>query len=91
MPSNSGPLGVGKIYFDLLYESKMMPVFLRMDKGTEMGKMASIHCYVMSEVEEDLFDDPMDCIAFGPSITNKIERWWRDLHERLEKFFKEPL
>ena len=25
---------------------------------------------------------------YGPSTTNKIERWWRDLNERLEKYFK---
>ena len=57
-----------------------------MDKGTETGKMASIHCYLMSG--QDMFDDPVDSVTFGPSTTNKIERWWRDLHERLEKFFK---
>ena len=91
LPSNSDPLVIEKIYFDLLYELKMMPVFLRMDKGKETGKMASIHCYLMSEVAEDVFDDPMDCIAFGPSTPNKIERWWRDLHERLEMFFNEQL
>ena len=26
-----------------------------------------------------------------PSTSNKIERWWGELHERLEKFFKEQL
>ena len=36
-------------------------------------------------------DDPTDSIIYGPSTSNKIERWWRELHERLEKFFKEQL
>ena len=44
----------------------MMPVFLRCDKGTETGKMASIHCYLMS-TEHSMFDDPVESIAFGPS------------------------
>ena len=87
MLSNSDPRVIGKQYFDLLYELKMMPVFLRCDKGTETGKMASIHCYLISDAEQSMFDDPVESIAFGPSTTNKIERWWRDLHERLEKFF----
>ena len=36
-------------------------------------------------------DDPTDSIIYGPSTSNKIERWWRELHDRLEKFFKEQL
>ena len=36
-------------------------------------------------------DDPIDCIIYGPSTQNKIERWWRELHHRMEKFFKEEL
>jgi len=36
-------------------------------------------------------EDPTDSIKYGPSTSNKIERWWRDLHERLEAFFKEQL
>ena len=36
-------------------------------------------------------DDRTDSIIYGPSTSNKIERWWRELHERLEKFFKEQL
>ena len=36
-------------------------------------------------------DDPTDSIIYGPSTSNKIERWWGELHERLEKFFKEQL
>lgn len=68
-----------------------MPVFLRCDKGTETGKMASIHCYLMSDAELGIFDDPVESIAFGQGTTNKIERWWQDLHNRLEKYFKEQL
>jgi hypothetical protein len=36
-------------------------------------------------------NDPTDSVIHGPSTSNKIERWWRDLHERLEKFFKQQL
>ena len=36
-------------------------------------------------------NDPTDAIIYGPSTSNKIERWWRELHERLEKFFKKQL
>ena len=59
---------------------------MRMDRGNETGKMATLHAYLMSKVEN--MADPSDAIIYGPSTTNKIERWWRDLHERLEIFFK---
>ena len=69
----------------MLGSFNLPPRFLRMDKGTEAGKMATIHSYLMSQY--DFFEDPTDSVCYGPSTTNKIERWWRDLHERLEKYF----
>jgi mitochondrial fission protein ELM1 len=49
--------------------------------------MATIHTYLMNQF--DIMDDPLYSIIYGPSTSNKIERWWRDLHERLERYFKE--
>ena len=48
-----------------------------------------MHSYLCSKVGD--FDKPSDSVIYGKSPTNKIERWWRDLHERLEKYFKEQL
>ena len=87
--SNSDPLVVGKLYISMLQNLNLLPRFLRMDKGTETGKMATIHSYLMSHY--DFFEDPTDSVCYGSSTTNKIERWWRDLHERLEKYFKSQL
>ena len=36
-------------------------------------------------------DDPVEVVIYGPLTSNKVERWWRDLHERLENFFKVQL
>lgn len=60
-----------------------------MDRRTETGKMATIHVYLLNQC--GLMEDPADSIIYGPSTSNKIERWWRDLHERFEAFFKEQL
>ena len=88
--SNSNPLVVGKMYLRYLFETEMLPRNL-IDRGTETGKMATIiiHVYLLNKHED--VDDPTDSIIYGPSTSNKIERWWRELHERLEKFFKEQL
>ena len=60
-----------------------------MDRGTETDVMTTIHCF-LREKNGDL-DDPLDAILYGPSTQNKIERWWRELLERMESFFKEQL
>ena len=60
-----------------------------MDRGTETEKLATIHVYLLNQ--HGLMDDPTDSIIYGPSTSNKMERWWRDLHERLETFFKGQL
>ena len=60
-----------------------------MDKGTETGKLATIHVFLLNK--HGLMDDPTDSIIYSSSTSNKIERWWCDLHEGLEAFFKEQL
>ena len=87
--SNSNPLLIGRMYLKYLFDTEMLPVNLRMDRGTETGKMATIHVYLLNQ--HRLMEDPADSIIHGPSTSNKIERWWRDLHERFEAFFKEQL
>ncbi|XP_013403271.1 uncharacterized protein LOC106168664 [Lingula anatina] len=84
--TNSDLLRVGRWYLDYLYETKTIAVYLRMDKGTETGKMATMHTFLRSH-HGDL-DETTDSVIYGPSTSNQIERWWRELHERLEKFFK---
>ena len=88
--SNSNPNVIGRKYFEFLYEYKHMPRFIRLDKGSETGKMATMQVYLTNQLNNDL-TDPNDSIIYGKSPTNKIERWWRDLHERLEKYFKQQL
>ena len=87
--SNSNPLIIGRRYFDFLYETLELPTYMRIDKGNETGKMASINACLHGLLGE--LDDPVDSVIFGPSTTNKIERWWREVHEKLETFFKVQL
>ena len=87
--SNSNPKIIGRRYFDYLYNTQQLPTYMRIDKGNETGKMAAIHVYMHSLI--GVLEDPVDTVIFGPSTSNKIERWWRELHERLETFFKEQL
>lgn len=67
----------------------MLPQKIRVDKGTETGVMGTMHCFLRAKHGD--MEDPSDSVVFGPSTQNKIERWWRELLERMERFFKKQL
>ena len=60
-----------------------------MDRGTETGVMATIHCY--RQAQHGDLEDATESVIYGPSTENKIERWWRELLERMEAYFKSQL
>ena len=66
-----------------------MPASLRLDKGTETVDMATMHSYLLNQ--HFGVKDAENCVIYVPSTENKMERWWKKLLERLERFFKEPL
>ena len=83
--SNSDPNVVGQRYIKHFYESERMPIYIRIDRGTETGKLATVHAFLINKQRAEA--DGTDFVLCGPSTTNKIERWWRELHEQMEKFF----
>ena len=84
--SNSNPILIGKFFWEHLSDTMVLPSYIRVDKGTETGKMATMQIYLRDNVSE--MEDVSQCVKYGPSTSNKIERWWRDLNERLEHYFK---
>ena len=77
---------IQKKYLQFLHEVRTLARFIRIDCGTETRKMAAIQTYLSSKVSD--LDDPVDSAIYFPSTTNKIERWWGDLYESIEKYFK---
>jgi len=72
-----------------LFENRYSPNYLRLDRRIETGKLTTIHACTLHACNNNT--NPADYVLFGSSTTNKIERWWRELHERLEKYFKNQL
>ena len=66
-----------------------MPVHLRIDRGTETDVMATMHMFLCDKY--NVLENPDDSVLYGPPTQNEIERWWRELLERLERFFKQQL
>lgn len=70
--TNSDPLVIGRWYLEYLYESRMMPTYLRVDRGTETGIMATIHAYLHDN--HSILDDPADSVIHGPSTSNQVRQ-----------------
>ena len=68
--TNSNPELIGRWYFDYLYECRKVPNYLRMDKGTETGVMATMQCFLRQN-HGDL-DNPIDSVIYGPSTSNQV-------------------
>ena len=68
--SNSNPIFIGKWYIEALLESRTLPHYLRLDKGTETTTMSTIHAYLRHK-QGDL-SDPTESILFGPSPSNQV-------------------
>ena len=51
--------------------------------------MATMQMYLCDK--HNVLENANESVWYGPSTQNKIERWWRELLERLERFFKQQL
>eukprot|EP00794_Sanderia_malayensis_P002235 gene2235-2546_t len=51
--------------------------------------MSTIHCYLRG-MQGDI-ENPTNSVIYGPSTENRIERFWKELLERFEQYFKEQL
>ena len=78
--SSSNPLLIGRMYLKYLFDTEMLPVNLRMDRGIETGKLATIHVSLRNQHRPK--EDPNDSIIYGPLTSNKIKRRWFDLLKR---------
>ncbi|XP_078484142.1 uncharacterized protein LOC144744114 isoform X2 [Ciona intestinalis] len=86
---NCDPKLIARWYFDYIYETKCIASYMRLDKGTETGIMATMHAFLRKSHID--VTDASDTVIYGKSTSNQIERWWKELHERLEKYFKRQL
>ena len=68
--SNSNPQLVGRWYLEHLYESRVLSSYMRLDKGTETGTMATMHAYLHQF--NAAITNPCDTVIYGPSTSNQI-------------------
>ena len=68
-PENSDPRAIGLWYLEFLYETKKIASNIRIDKGTETGKMATLHAHLRSN-HNDV--NPSDTVIYGKSTSNQV-------------------
>ena len=68
--TNSKPEIIGRWYLTYLFESRKLPAYLRIDKGTETGILTTMHAYLRQNHGE--LENPTDAIIFGPSTSNQV-------------------
>ena len=69
--SNFNPLTIGLRYIQHLFETKRLTFNIRMDCGTETGKLAAIHASCVTT--EMTWIIQLIWLSMAPTITNKIE------------------
>ena len=52
--TNKEPKLIGRWYLEYLFENKVMPSYLQMDRGTETGVMSTIHAFLHRHHEMDV-------------------------------------
>ena len=71
--TNRIPELVARWYFEFLYETRVMPNYIRIDKGSETGTLATMHCFLRrqhSDVETD--EEAVKTVIYGPSTSNQV-------------------
>ena len=68
--TNKEPKLIGRWYLEYLFENKVMPSYLRMDRGTETGVMSTIHAFLHRH--HDMNVDPTATVIYGPSTANQV-------------------
>ena len=69
--NNREPRLIGRWYLEHLYENKVIPSYLRMDRGMETGVMATMHAFLRQH-HGDM--DPAETVIYGLSTANQVSR-----------------
>ena len=67
--SNSDPLIIGRWYLEHLYEKRVVSSYMRMDKETETGVLATMHSFLRCHHGHI---DPCETVIYGPSTSNQV-------------------
>ncbi|XP_074656822.1 uncharacterized protein LOC141910031 isoform X2 [Tubulanus polymorphus] len=80
--TNNDPEVVAWYFLDFVQDIEAVPRCIRMDAGTENGRIAAIQKAFRAEYDDET------CVLVGRSTSNqRIERWWRSLRNEVVQFW----
>ena len=71
--TNRIPELVARWYLEFHYETRVMPNYIHIAKGSETGTLATMHCFLLrqhSHVETD--EEAVKTVIYGPSTSNQV-------------------
>ena len=68
---NSNPQIVGNFFLRYHLESRTLPCYIRLDRGSETGLIATIQCYLQQKHGE--LDNPTDAVEYGPLHQTRLK------------------
>ena len=71
--SNSNPIFVGRWYFEYLYKRKILPNYMKIDKGTKSVILSTMHA-CLSILQTDVLTEDGVCerVTYGPLMSNQV-------------------
>ena len=70
--TNSIPELVARWYFNYIYETRVLSNYIRIDKGTETGVLATMHCFLRKQQPDIETEEAIDTVIYGPSTSNQV-------------------
>ena len=63
---------VARWYFEFLYETRVMPNYIGIDKDSETGTLATMHCFLRRQhLDVVTYEEPVKTVIYGPSTSNQ--------------------
>ena len=70
--TNRIPELVARWYFEFLYETRVMPNYIGIDKDSETGTLATMHCFLRRQhLDVVTYEEPVKTVIYGPSTSNQ--------------------
>ena len=71
--TNKIPELVARWYFKFTYDTRVMPNYIRIDKGPQTGAIATMHCFLCRQHSDVVTDEePVKTVIYGSSASNQV-------------------
>ena len=71
--TNRIPELVARWHFEYIFKTKVIPNYIRIDKGSETSTLATMHCYLRRQsIDVQTDEEAIEGVIYGPSTSNQV-------------------